>query len=118
MTTPRDTATTYFDAWKRKDFDTLSSILADGVTFRGPLGAADGADDCLAGLKRMSESMSDLKVLKMADNGNDVLTWFDLYLGDAPPAATVNWQHIEDGKIVRIRVTFDPRAILEHQPAA
>lgn len=65
MTTPRETATTYFDSWKR-----------------------------------------------------NVLTWFDLYLDDAPAAATVNWQHVEDGNVARIRVTVDPRAILERQQAA
>jgi len=28
-----------------------------------------------------------------------------------PPAPTANWLHIEDGKITRIRVTFDPLAV-------
>lgn len=31
---------------------------------------------------------------------------------DAPPAPTANWMHIENGRIARIRVTVDPRAIL------
>ena len=33
----RTLAATYFRAWKEKDFATLRSILADEVTFRGPL---------------------------------------------------------------------------------
>jgi limonene-1,2-epoxide hydrolase len=114
MTDPRDVATTYFESWKGKDFDTLRSLLRDDVTFRGPLGVANSADECVAGLQKMAEGMSDLIVLKMAADGNDVLTWFDLHMKGAPVAPTVNWQHIEDGKIARIRVTFDPRAILEH----
>ena len=44
-------------------------------------------------------------------DGPDVLTWFDLHTTVAPPAPTANWQHIENGKITRIRVTFDPRAL-------
>ena len=52
---PGDVAATYFDAWLGKDFDTLRAALADDVTFRGPLGQADGADECLAGLRGLRE---------------------------------------------------------------
>jgi hypothetical protein len=44
-------------------------------------------------------------------DGPDVLTWFDLHTTVAPPAPTANWQHVEDGRITRIRVAFDPRAL-------
>ncbi|MFH8471700.1 hypothetical protein [Streptomyces sp. NPDC018000] len=30
----------------------------------------------------------------------------------AEEAPTANWMHVEDGKIARIRVTFDPRGLL------
>ena len=30
----------------------------------------------------------------------------------AGPMAIVNWSHVEDGRITRIRVTFDPRPML------
>lgn len=111
-TNPRDVTATYFDSWKAKDFAALRSILDDGVTFRGPLGSANNAEECIARMKKLSERVTGIAVLKVADDGNDVMTWFDLYL-DGAPTPTVNWQHIEDGKIARIRVTFDPRAILE-----
>jgi hypothetical protein len=118
MRDPRGVATTYFESWNARDFDTLRSILADDVTFRGPLGEANNADECIAGLRKLSESVTEVAVLKMADDRNDVLTWFDLYTEGLPPTATVNWQHIEDGRIARIRVTFDPRAMLAKADAA
>jgi ketosteroid isomerase-like protein len=31
-------ASTYFDAWKVNDFDTMRSLVDDDVTFAGPLG--------------------------------------------------------------------------------
>jgi limonene-1,2-epoxide hydrolase len=111
-TDPRTVAETYFRSWKDKDFDTLRSILHDGVTFRGPLGKADGADECIAGLKGMAESITDLRTLKIAVDGNDVITWYDLYTEAAPPIPTANWSHVEDGLITRIRATFDPRPLL------
>jgi hypothetical protein len=30
----------------------------------------------------------------------------------AGPMAIVNWSHVEDGRITRVRVTFDPRPML------
>ncbi|MBV9796003.1 MAG: nuclear transport factor 2 family protein [Actinobacteria bacterium] len=108
---PRAAAETYFAAWQDRDFGRLRSVLADDATFRGPLGTADSGDECLAGLRGMAEMLTRVNVLKMWVNGPDVLTWFDLHTTRAAPAPTANWMHVEDGKITRIRVTFDPREI-------
>lgn len=105
-------AATYFSSWKARDFDTFRSVLADDVSFRGPLGQADDADSCVQGIKGMSEIVTDIVVHKTFVNGADVVTWFDLHTADAPPCPTANWSHVEDGKITRIRVTFDPRPLL------
>jgi SnoaL-like domain len=107
----RTVAETYFRAWKERDFTTLRSILADDATFRGPLGTADDADACVKGLEGMSQILDDIVVQHVFVDGQDVLTWFDLHTTVAPPAPTANWQHIEDGKITRIQVAFDPRAL-------
>ena len=105
-------ARTYFRAWKAGDFDALRAILADDVTFRGPLGTADGAEECLRGLRGMAEIVTDIVVQHVFVDGAEVLTWYDLHTRVAPPAPTANWSHIENGKVSRILATFDPRAIL------
>ena len=105
-------AAAYFDAWKHKEFDALRAILADGATFEGPLGTASNADECIAGLRGMSQIMTDIVVLKRFVAGADVLTWFELHTTIAPPAPTANWSQVENGKIVAIRATFDPRALV------
>jgi len=110
---PREAARTYFDAWRARDFDRLRTVLADDVTFRGPFGTADGADECIAGLRGMAQNiMTDVRVVVMAVDGPDVLTWFELHSAAADPVPTVNWSHVEGGLITRIRVTFDPRPLL------
>lgn len=109
---PKTLAETYFESWKSKDFETLRSVLADDATFRGPLGSADSGDECLQGLRGMSKIVTDIEILKMVVDGPDVLTWFELHSTVAGPTPTVNWSHIEDGRISRIRVTFDPRQIV------
>ena len=110
-TDTRTVAATYFRAWKERDFATLRSIVADDVTFRGPLGTADDAESCVKGLQGMAQILDDIVVQHVFVDGQDVLTWFDLHTTVAPPAPTANWSHVENGKITRIRVTFDPRAL-------
>jgi hypothetical protein len=104
-------AATYFSAWKAKDWSTLRSVLADDVTFRGPLASLDDADSCVRGLQGMAEIMTDVVIHKTFADGADVLTWFDLHTTVAPPAPTANWSHVENSKITTIRVTFDARRL-------
>jgi limonene-1,2-epoxide hydrolase len=105
-------AQTYFDAWGRRDFVRLRSILADDVRFRGPLGTTEGADATIAGLRGMAENvMRGIDISLMAVDGSDVLTWYDLHTSTTEPLPTVNWSHIDNGLISRIRAVFDPRPL-------
>lgn len=108
----RAAATTYFEAWRDRDFDRLRAVLAPDVEFVGVMGVAQGADDCIAGLQGMAESiMTDLTLHASVVEGADAMTWFDLHTATTEPLPTVNWSHVEDGLITRIRVTFDPRPL-------
>ena len=60
----------------------------------------------------MSAMVTGIDIQVMVVDGDDVITWYDLHTTDAPPAPTANWMHLSDGRIARIRATFDPRAIL------
>lgn len=102
----------YFDAWQARDEQALAEILADDVTFRGPLGTANGRAECIAGLLGMLGIVTAIEVQARVADDHDVITWFDMHTTAAPPAPTANWSHVQDGRITRIRVTFDPRGIL------
>jgi ketosteroid isomerase-like protein len=105
-------AATYFRAWKARDFGEFRSVLADDVTFTGPLGQAGNADECVQGIRGMSQIMTDVVVRKVFVNGADILTWFDLHTKVTDdPLPVANWTHVKDGKISSIRVTFDPRPL-------
>ena len=109
---PAALATAYFRAWKARDFAGFRSILADDVTFTGPLGQAASADECVEGIRGMSQIMTDIVVRKIFVNGPDVLTWFDLHTKvTKDPLPVANWSHVRDGKISSIQVTFDPRPL-------
>jgi hypothetical protein len=102
----------YFVAWQARDEQALTRILAEDVTFRGPLGSADGRAECIAGLLGMLGIVTSIEVQARVADEQDVITWFDLHTSVAPPAPTANWSHIEKGQITRIRVAFDPREII------
>jgi hypothetical protein len=108
---PSAVANSYISAWLGKDFGTLRDLLADNVTFRGPLAQLDNADNCVRGLQQMSQIVTDIVVHEQLADDTDVITWFDLHTTVAPPVPTANWSHVEDGKITRIQVTFDPRPL-------
>jgi ketosteroid isomerase-like protein len=111
-TSPKQLAETYFRAWQDRDAAALLGILDDDATFRGPLGTADDADSCVAGLLGMAQVLDRVEVRAMVADGDDVITFFDLHTTVADPAPTANWMHVEGGRIAAIRVTFDPRGIL------
>ncbi|MFF7019885.1 nuclear transport factor 2 family protein [Streptomyces klenkii] len=110
--TARETAETYFTAWEAGDFDTLRGLLAENVDFVGALGTASGVEAALAGLKGLGQVLKKIDVKARVAEGDEVITWFDLCTNVAPPTPTANWMHVDDGKVTRIRVTFDPRALL------
>lgn len=109
----RDAAETYFEAWRQRDFERLRTVLADDVEFTGVLGVAHGADECIAGLRGMANGvMDDLVLHARVVEGADAMNWFDLIARNGAVVPTVNWSHVENGLITRIRVTFDPRPLL------
>ena len=105
-------AATYFRAWQDRDFEMYRSVLADDVTFDGPIGQARNAGECVQGIKGLSQIVSRIVVRRVFVDGDDVTTWFELHTTAAPePLLVANWIHVRDGKIAAIRVVFDPRPL-------
>jgi ketosteroid isomerase-like protein len=114
--TPADVMAAYFNAWKTGELADVEPLFAEDVDFAGPLGQAHGPAECAGGLRRLAQITDDLIIKKVFADGDDVLTWFELRTHGAPPAQVANWSRVEDGRIKRIRVTFDPRDLLSAKP--
>jgi hypothetical protein len=108
---PASVATTYFDAWKANDFDTMRSLVAEDVSFEGPLATLEGADDYIEGIQGLSRIISKIVIQKVFVDGQDALTWYDMHTTVASPVAVANWLHVEGGKITALRVAFDAREL-------
>jgi hypothetical protein len=109
---PEEVAATYFRAWRDNDIDRVRPLLHPDVAFDGALGATRGAEETLSGLSGMFAMTKQVEVIKRWADGPDVITWFELTTDTAGPLPVVNWSHVAEGRITRIRVTFDPRPIL------
>ena len=102
----------YFEFWNARDFDAFEAQLADDITFVGPLGTANGPAECRRGIEGLANLMDRAEVLTMVADGQQVITWFELHTPDTDPVPVANWARVEDGRVRRVRVTFDPRPLL------
>lgn len=106
-------AATYFDAWRASDWERLATILTAETTFVGPMGTAEGTEACVGGLTGVRGMVDDIEVVERVVDGDDAITWFHLVLADGRRLPVANWSHAAGGHLDRIRVTFDPRPLLE-----
>lgn len=110
----KNMANSYFTSWKAHDFETLRALFSEDITFVGALGVANGIDENIMGIQGLTTIMTDIVIQHMWADEFDVITWYELHTTQASsPLAVVNWMHIENGKITQIRVTFDPRPLLD-----
>ncbi|WP_018684997.1 nuclear transport factor 2 family protein [Actinokineospora enzanensis] len=107
---PERIVAAYFDAWRARDFDRYQSLLADDFSFVGPLATLTGAVEARRGIEGMAKIITDLVVLRRFVEGDEVLTWFELHAGGVA-LPTANWAKVEGGRIVSMKVTFDPRPL-------
>jgi hypothetical protein len=100
-------------AWSSGDLDTTRSLLADGVTFTGPLGATTGIDDYIEGIRGMVSIVDHVEVQEVFAEAGNVCIIYDL-VTHTPPAtiATAGWYRVREGEITAVRAFFDPRPLI------
>jgi ketosteroid isomerase-like protein len=114
---PADIARQYFDAWRTQDAASLRSILTDDVTFVGPMGTADNAEEYVDSLMGLAKITTDIVVHEIFVDGDDVVSWFDVHTTQGVLSPVANWSRLSDGKIAQVRVTFDPRPLTDPRPS-
>ncbi len=108
MSSARETVEAYFEARTNQDFVSVRSLLADGLSFRGPYDAFDSADDFVSAVSELWGLVKGVEVRKVFDDGDDVMVVYDLVPQKAVDNVTLaEWYHIGDGTIDSIRLIFD-----------
>ncbi len=105
---PKSIALAYIDGCARKDHDAVAPLLAPDIHFTGPNGIIEGAGPYLAALRRIGVVWVRSDVRKVFADGNDVCVIYD-FVTDTPAGAvpTVEWLHVEDGRIRSVNLYFD-----------
>jgi hypothetical protein len=90
-------------------------MLAENVTFDGPMGHTDGADDYVAGVAQMADTVTGFALKKVIADGDDVCIMYDLST-PVGSLSTVGWYHFaKDDKIDAVRAYFDPRPLTDNK---
>lgn len=97
------------NALNEEDFKAARKYMADDFSFKGVLGSRDSAEAYFDDMKKMKLKY-DIK--KVFVNENDVCLLYDLDMS-GETIFGCGWYHVEDGKIISLRVIFDPRPVLK-----
>lgn len=114
MNNAKEVVDRYFTALSAKDFDTMQTLLADDVSFVGPLGTTDGADEYIEAMAKVTANMTGVERRALFAEGEDVCQVYDL--ATSSPAVTVTvvqWLKVRSGRIAMVRLFFDPRPYLQ-----
>jgi hypothetical protein len=117
---PKTVASRCLAAWSSGDFDTARALLDDHVQFTGPLGHTEGADDYIAGVRGLAQTVKGVEQRRVFGEGDDVCIVYDLLLTktQASPVPMANWYRVRHGRIVAICAFFDARALVSYPPEA
>jgi ketosteroid isomerase-like protein len=107
---PLEVVQQFYRALERKDFDTFRDCLNEPFSFRGPFDTFNSISSYVQAIQRLSSIVKRVEVHKMFADGNDVCVLYDLVTGSPVETSFISeWFQVKDGKIVSIRVVFDPR---------
>ena len=110
----RTTAVACLESWSSGDFDRTRTLLADDVTFLGPLGSTAGGDEYVEGVRGLAEIVDHIEIhAATVDDDGNVAILYDLVTKPAGPIPTVGWYEVRDGLVRSVRAFFDPRPLLD-----
>jgi ketosteroid isomerase-like protein len=106
--TAQETVEAFNAALGEGDVARARTFLADDLHFVGPLDEFEHADDYVAALGQLARIVTGRDDQKLLADDRDVLSTYKLEteVGDS---AVAEWATVRDGKIVELRVYFDPR---------
>jgi hypothetical protein len=97
------------DALNAENFDEARKYANDDMEFEGVMGARHGAEAYFQDMRKMKLKY---KVKKVFENGDDVCLLYDLDIS-GQTIFGCGWYHLQQGRISRLQVVFDPRPLLE-----
>jgi hypothetical protein len=110
-TQPKDISTKFEHAIDAKDYVGARALLADNLSFVGPLETLHTADALIESLKRLGPLVERVDVQRVLGDGEDVAVFCELHMKPPAPARlfVAEWHKVRAGKIASMHIAFDAR---------
>lgn len=103
----------FYDSIFNLKGDRLADIINEDVTFNGPFFKANGSKEFLEGMQRWAQLKKTYKTLKQFVDENNICTIYTLNIvspsGDIVTWDGVDWMEVSEGKLMNVKIYFDPR---------
>jgi ketosteroid isomerase-like protein len=107
----------FYDATSGRRVEELHGLVADDVSFAGPLMQASGAAEYVAMNEQLLGFHEQTRMLRQFEAGDDVCSIYELEMrtpaGGGLGLTIADWIEVRDGKIASQRILFDPRAFAD-----
>jgi ketosteroid isomerase-like protein len=117
METATDVVNRFYQATSARRAQDLPALVADDVTFVGPLMRATGSHEFVAMNEQLLGFHAGTRMLRQFENGDDVCSIYELDMstpaGGSLSITMADWIRVADGKIASQRIYFDPRAFAD-----
>ncbi len=107
--TTRNAAEQFIQYLNEENFDKAESYLDPDFKFIGVLGTRNNASVYIKDMRQMKFKY---RILKAFTSGEDVCFWYTIDMGEQVIEAS-GWYQIKNGKILSLKVLFDPRPLLD-----
>lgn len=91
----------------------LDKIVADNITFEGPLMRLSGADQYLSTVGPFLKFHKGMRMLRQFEDGEHVCSIYEMSfgtpVGGIMTSAFADWIRIVDGKVAEQKLYYDPR---------
>ncbi len=100
----------------KKDVKATAELVADDMTFVGPVLRTAGAREYLALLEKFLPTHVETRMQRQFEAGNEVCSIYDLVqrtpTGEHITLLVADWIRVADGKVAEQRIYYDPRDFL------
>jgi len=112
-----DVVDRFYEATNARRTQDLPALVADDVTFVGPLMQATGAQEYVAMNEQLLGFHAGTRMLRQFESDEDVCSIYELDMstsaGGSISVTIADWIRVADGKIASQRIYFDPRAFAD-----
>ena len=113
MKTPREIVNHFYDVCNNKQGQGLEGLVADNITFEGPLMRLSGASQYLSTVGPFLKFHKGVRMLKQFEDGEHVCSSYEMTLGTPAggvmTSAFADWIRVVNGKVAEQKLYYDPR---------